>query len=324
MTEPGSKRFEKHMHKMHRRLAPKGAKITYNDKITGFDSKTERQVETSIRYRLAQYDILLIIDCKDYSDPVDVLDMGAFKSLAKDVRANKALMISTSGYTAAAIEMARSAGIETRTYLDTGNSEWHSDVSIPTLLSRIKIESWNVRFSAVPGHQSGIPSEPQQVPFPLIETIAPDGTPLGPVLVLLGKKWHEDESLQVPGEHAFNLAEHVVIRDGANEFHSRIDAEIRVIQRHYFGPLALNLQGFKNDQNGSIITNEMKTDFIDPARIERGEMPDWIEIRDKNELAVSVTLAMRYVDTLPETLEEFHRMRNTWWGSRSIFPHLEV
>lgn len=297
MAEPGRKRFEKQVQQIHRQLAPKGAKIAHDERIIGFDSKIERQVKTTIRYSVGHYDMLLIVDCKDYSDPIDVDIITSFKSLAKDVRANKAVMISASGYTAPAIEMARSAGIEARTSLDTEHSEWHSDISIPALISGIGIDSWNVRFSPVPGHLFGIPSHPQQVAFPLIETIAPDGTPLGPILVLLREKWRQDESLQVPGQHAFNLAEHVVIRDGANEFHSRIDVEIRVVRRHYFGPVGVSLQSFRE---GSI-TNEMKTDFIDPERIERGEVPGWVEIPNKDELAVSVMLRMGYVNALPET-----------------------
>src|ERR1700723_186235 len=131
MSDQKWKRFEKLIHKIHPERAPEGAKIVYDDKIMGSDSKTERQVEITIRYKLAQYEILLVIDCKDYAQPVDVIDMGAFKRLARDVRANKAVMISTNGYTPAAIEMARSAGIEPRTYLDTESTEWPSDVSIP-------------------------------------------------------------------------------------------------------------------------------------------------------------------------------------------------
>jgi hypothetical protein len=298
MTEPRSKRFDKH--KIYKRLAPKGAKIAHNDKIMGFDSKTERQVETSIRYGLAEYEMLLIIAFKDYSDPVDDDLMGSFKSLAKDVRANRAVMISTSGYTAAAIEMARSAGIEPRTFPDPENSEWRSDDSIPILISGTKIDSWNVRLSSVPGHQSDIPAQPQPVPFSLIEAIAPDGTPLGPVSALLRKKWREDESLQVPGVHAFNLAEHVVFRDGANKFHSSIDAEIRVVEHHYLGPLVVDSQGSSDDPTQSIIAKKLRTDSIVPERVERGEMPGWVKIPNKDELAVSVMFAMAYINGLPD------------------------
>ena len=138
MTEPKWKKFEKHIHQIHAQLAPVGAKLAYDDKIMGFDSKTERQIEITIRYKLANYEILLIIDCKDYAQPIDVVDMGAFKSLAIDVRANKAVMITTNGYTPSAIEMARSAGIETRTYLNTGSSDWPSVVSIPPTV-RIRV-----------------------------------------------------------------------------------------------------------------------------------------------------------------------------------------
>lgn len=310
MTEPRSKRFEKHVHKIQRRLAPKGAKITHNDRIMGFDSRTARQVETSIRYSVAEYDILLVIDSKNYSFPVDVVDMGAFKSLANDVRANRAVMISTSGYTAAAIEMARSAGIEIHSCPDSGDSEWHSDVSIPVVISVLKIDSLNLGLSSVPGHQFGIPSQPRQVPFELIEMIGLDGTPLGPILAELRNRWDEDASLRVPGEHAFNLAEHVVIREGANEFHSRVDAEIRVVQRHYLGPLEVNLKGSGGNQTFSIIPNETKTDLIDPERIERGEVPGWVEIPNKDELAVSVMFARGYVNTVPATDVPIFRERS--------------
>ena len=170
------------------------------------------------------------------------------------------------------------------------------------MISGTKIDFWNVRFSSVSGLQWGIPSQPQQVPFSLIETIALDGTPLGPVSVLLRKKWHEDEkACGFQARHAFNPAEHVVIRDGANEFHSSIDAEIRVVRRHYLGPLEVNLQDFRDDQNCSIIAKELRTDFITPERIERGEMLGWVEIPDKDELAVSVMFAVGYVNGLPDS-----------------------
>lgn len=220
-------------------------------------------------------------------------------------------MISTSGYTPAAIEMARSAGIETRTYLETERTEWRSAVSIPVLISNTSIDSWSVRFSAVPGYRFGMPNQMPQIPFPLIETFALDGVLMGPIVVLLGRRWHRDESLHLPGEHTATIAEHVIIKSGAEEFHSRIEANIRVVQRHYLGPLAVNLEGFRDDQDHSIITNELRTDFIDPGRIERGEVSGWTEISDKDGLAVRAVFAMSFVDALPETIEEFHAMRTT-------------
>ena len=81
--------------------------------------------------------------------------MGQFGSLLRDVKANKGVMVSTSGYARAAIEMARAQGIDTRTYVDTENIDWRSEVSIPVLIAMTKLVSWHVRFSVVPGFPVG-------------------------------------------------------------------------------------------------------------------------------------------------------------------------
>jgi hypothetical protein len=308
MTEPKWKKFEKHIHHIHAQLAPEGATIAYDDKIMGFDSKTERQIEITIRYKLANYEILLIIDCKDYAQPIDVVDMGAFKSLAKDVRANKAVMISTNGYTPAAIEMARSAGIETRTYLNTESSDWPSVVSIPVLISQLNLDTWMVSFSPVPGYPWRIPPQSAKKTFPYIEVFSTDREPLGAIVVLLGKKWHQDESLQIPGEQAVTIGEHVVIKDGDFDIHTKITAHLKISLRHYLGPLGIKMDGFRDDQNKSIITKELSTDALDPARIARGEMLGWNEIPDKEDLAVKAMFGMFVVSALPETIEEMNNM----------------
>ncbi len=76
MPDPKWKRFEKLIHQIHAELIPADAKIKYDDSIMGFDSGVERQFETTIRFKLANYDMLLVIDCKDYAVPVDVNDIG--------------------------------------------------------------------------------------------------------------------------------------------------------------------------------------------------------------------------------------------------------
>ena len=139
MAEPKWKRFEKQIHQIHTQLAPQGAIVTLDDKIVGCESKVERQLDVTIRVTVAQYKILVVIECKDEARPIDVGTMGEFASLLRDVKANKGVMISSSGYTPAAIEMARAQGIDTRTYLDTEGVDWKSEVTIPVLLTRAKL-----------------------------------------------------------------------------------------------------------------------------------------------------------------------------------------
>jgi hypothetical protein len=227
--------------------------------------------------------------------------MGEFASRLRDVKANKGVMISSSGYTSAAVEMARAEGIDTRTYLDTESIDWKSEVTIPVLLTRAKLTAWNVRFSNIPGLEWGAPTN---IPFPFIETFAEDGTSLGPIVTLLGKRWNHDSSLHEPGQHTVLLAEHVVINAGDTCFHTKLEAVLKVERCFYLGPLPIKLEGFRDEQNGSISTQEITTDFIEPARIEHGEIPGWVQLRTDKEIAISVMMAMSYVDALPETAEE--------------------
>jgi hypothetical protein len=107
MAEPKWKRFEKLIHQLHTQFAPEGAVVTLDDKILGCESKTERQLDVTIRAIVAQYKVLIVVECKDEARPIDVGTMGEFASLLRDVKANKGVMISTSGFTPAAVEMAR-------------------------------------------------------------------------------------------------------------------------------------------------------------------------------------------------------------------------
>src|SRR5260370_3451483 len=144
------KRFEKLIHQIHPQFAPKDAVVTLDDKIVGYESKVERQLDVTIRAIVAQYKVLIVVECKDEARPLDVGTMGEFASLLRDVKANKGVMVTTSGYTPAALEMARAQGIDTRTYIDTESVDWKSEVTIPVLLTRTKLDSWSVQFSSVP------------------------------------------------------------------------------------------------------------------------------------------------------------------------------
>ncbi len=230
------------------------------------------------RATVAQYKVLIVVECKDEGRPIDVGTMGEFASIVRDVKANKGVMISTSGYTAAALEMARAQGIDTRTYLDTESTDWRSEVTIPVLLTRVKLDAWSVRFSGVPGIPAAPWGVPTDIPFPFIETFAEDGTPLGPIVTLLGKISNHAQSLHEPGEHIVLLADHVLLNVGETRCHTRLEAVIRVKRCFYLGPFPVKMARFRDEQEGSLSTKEMTTGIIEPARIERGEMPGWVEL----------------------------------------------
>lgn len=77
-------KFEELVCEVQKKLSP-DAVVKHNDHIIGAQSKTKRQIDISIRYRVGQYEILIVIDCKDYSTPVDIKSVESFIGLAKDV-----------------------------------------------------------------------------------------------------------------------------------------------------------------------------------------------------------------------------------------------
>jgi hypothetical protein len=107
------------------------------------------------------------------------------------------------------------------------------------------------------------------------------------------------------------LADHVLLSVGDVRYHTKLEAEINVKRCHYLGPLPVKMVGYRDEQNGSITAQELKTDFIDFARIERGEVPGWVQLSADKEIAIEVILEIGYVDSLPESSEDMVRKDTT-------------
>jgi hypothetical protein len=57
--------------KIQKLLAP-NAEVLHDVKLRGRKSNRMRQIDVLVRDRVGQYEILIIIDCKDYQRPVSV------------------------------------------------------------------------------------------------------------------------------------------------------------------------------------------------------------------------------------------------------------
>ncbi len=143
------KRFEKLVYEIQKSFAGTTAIVALNDHVMGVDSGTERQIDVSIRQQVSQLPILVVIDFKDYAEPIDVVDMGAFVTLTTDVRANKGVMVSSNGFTKAAINIAKNAGIDTLTLIDSKSVDWKNYVGIPLLIDHTSIEQYSLSISVV-------------------------------------------------------------------------------------------------------------------------------------------------------------------------------
>jgi hypothetical protein len=146
--EPKWKRFEKLVCEIQKGMTA-DAKVILNDSIVGVDSKVPRQIDISIRKQIGPYSILVVIDCKDHAEPIDVKGVEEFAGLAHDVRANKGTIISSNGFTESAKTVARNRGIDTFRLLDTEGVDWKTYVTIPVLLERTYLKSFSMGFKGI-------------------------------------------------------------------------------------------------------------------------------------------------------------------------------
>ncbi|HWC58016.1 MAG TPA: restriction endonuclease [Candidatus Paceibacterota bacterium] len=99
------KKYEKEIFNEFK-LAYPDAKISYNQKLLGKYSKKKRQIDVLIEFTSAQEKIKLIVDGKYYNKKVDVKEVESFMSMAKDVEAQQAILITNKGFSKAAINSA--------------------------------------------------------------------------------------------------------------------------------------------------------------------------------------------------------------------------
>jgi len=124
--------FEKLAEKIYSELAP-DALVKWNDHIYGHDSETDRQIDVSVRWTDGRDTYLLIVQAKDWSNPADLVAVGEFSSVVRDVRANKGIMICRSGFTEAAKTYARNVGISLHNVHDAQSRKWRHELTVPIL-----------------------------------------------------------------------------------------------------------------------------------------------------------------------------------------------
>jgi len=114
-------------------LLDKNAVIKLDDKILGKDSEVLRQIDVSIRSKVATHDILLIIECKDHNRKTTITDIEALKEKMNDVNADKAILISKKGFSKSAHKKALRSGIDLCLIHDAESRDWKLDLKIPII-----------------------------------------------------------------------------------------------------------------------------------------------------------------------------------------------
>jgi len=276
--------------KIQQQLAPH-AEVRHNVKMPGRRTGTKRQIDVLVREQVGQYDINIVIDCKDYNRPVDVKGVEEFAGLLDDVGAQKGVLVCPVGFTDSA--KTRAAGLQIDLYspVDTDPHKWQVSPTIPALCDfRVAAFGFGVSTSA-------------PLPFMIMPGFFSDnqvfdeqGNALGTCYGKIVERWNAGELADTLGvqENIPIFGDRAVRTDNGYGQLCPVEltAHVAVHKQLFSGQLpVLKISGFKDEMAGSIITNAFTIGLLDPEEISQ----KWTPIESEEELEVKSVIRLQGV-----------------------------
>ncbi len=280
MSDKKWKQFEQLVAKIHANLSPE-AKITLNDKILG--KKTgKKEIDISIKQNIAQYDLLIAIDCKDYSKPLDVKAVEASMGLFDDIGANQGVIVAANGFSSTALKRGTKAGLKLYRLVDTGEHDWKTNVSIPAFCTLHRLKEYNLSISStgrliLPGNVEDL------VELTLYDD---NGNVLGTPKQLIYDNWMMGKyPIEVGWQYDLKLTnkDNVTINFQNENFTVNILANINISHEMYFHDMPLSdISGFRDEADKKIITRSITTTPLSLEILQK----EWQHLKSKEQLKV--------------------------------------
>ena len=276
--QPEWKKLEYLVVSIQKQLSP-NASVKHNVMLDGLDSETKRQIDVLVEQDVGQYTIRIVIDCKDYSKPVDVKGVEEFRGLVQDVRAHKGALVCPSGFTKAALKLAKKFQIDLYRPVSTGQHKWQVKVTVPVLCDfRSSYMSFRISCSA---------PKPVKIPqdFYNLPVRDEEGNVLGTCLEISQSKWDGGLLPSEPGEHdylsVFGEAKVFVDNGYGDTVEVQLTVGLFVKQNLYLGHLPIDdINGLKDEHTGYVVTNAFTTGSLNSDEVEK----TWRKVEDINSL----------------------------------------
>lgn len=274
IQKPDWKELESLVAMIQKQLSPE-ASVQHNVMLDGIDSETKRQIDVLVEQNIGQYTMRIVIDCKDYSKPVDVKGIEEFHGLVQDVRAHKGALVCPAGFTKSALKRAQKLEIDLYRPVSTGKHKWQAKVTAPVLCDfRNSYMSFGVCCSQ---------PKPLTLPYDYynLSVYDEEGNVLGTPLKTAQSKWDNGQFPSEPGEHArvsiFGDSK-VFINNGHND---TVEVELTlglfIKQNLYLGHLPIqHIHGLKDEQTGHVVTNAFTMGGLNPEVVEK----TWKKVED--------------------------------------------
>lgn len=94
----------------------------------------ERQIDILLKAKVFDIEIRTIVECKDHKRKIDVKFLDGIVSMMKDVKANKAIIVSSSGFTSGARSKAKEHDVTLCVAQEALTKDWNIDIEIPIVV----------------------------------------------------------------------------------------------------------------------------------------------------------------------------------------------
>ena len=292
MPAPSWKQFEELAASIQAELAP-AAKVTANAKLRGKSGRS-RQIDVLIEQDAGQYKLRIVLDCKDYKNPVDLNDVESFLGLIEDVGAHKGAMVAANGFTGTAKIRAAAAGLDLFRVVDTANHKWRTYVSIPALSRDFQLENCSFSISWKGYGALDIRQDHRFMPI-----FRGDGSLIDYAGNLVLDRWEDDTVPIATGEHrgiALTTESTFLESPDGRRFEVTIRANIRVKEVIHFGQMPIvDVRGFKSELEDVTHIHSMTTAPWNFEKISR----EWQRVESAEQLAVKPVMRLIVKSSYP-------------------------
>lgn len=236
---------------------------------------------------MGQYDIRIVIDCKDYNRPVDIKDVEECSGLFEDVSAQRGVIVCPAGFTKKAKIRAQQFQIDLYSPVDTDPHKWQARLKVPTVC--------DFRDAKISFGFSVTAPFPFELPNDFIRntrvTDAQSGDDLGTMLSIASRQWDAGKYPTEVGEHEeIPLLPNPLKMDNgyAMQIPVNLFVGLTVSQTLFFGQFPITrLSGFHDAISGGIITNAFEVGLLSLEEVHK-----WRKLADISEAPVKPVLQL--------------------------------
>lgn len=158
MAKPGDE-YRELVGEIMKALDP-GSAVATEKWISGPDGKRDMDVE--VRGTLNGVPIFILVECKDHNKPIGIGYVDAFESKIRDLKPDRAMMFSNSGFTGDALKKANRVGIEMASAMKAGDGTVKTQVHREVIARRLGLTFQKVVVFPFDGHSLDL-EQPWQI-----------------------------------------------------------------------------------------------------------------------------------------------------------------